>query len=165
MVQGYYPTARLDEVFAAARSVLEAEPVARWALTATCYYYLPWRDLGLAGIVITPIPELVRLQRSLLDALAPFVAATGNAEAFARTPDDPDINQPTMDYVSAFAQVAAARGFKPHVTVGIALQDYLDAMLAEPFQEFTFLPRCAAAYQLGNFGTASRLLQSWDLHG
>ena len=165
MVQGYFPTSRLDEVFAAVQRVLEAEPVASWTLLATGYYYLPWNDLGLAGIVITPSAELAQLQRSLLDALAPFVAGSGTAEAFVTTPDDPEINQPTMDYVGAFAQVAATRGFHPHVTVGIASRVYLDAMLAEPFEEFTFSPTGAAAYQLGNFGTASRLLHSWGLHG
>jgi len=165
MVQGYFPTADLGEVFAAVERVLGAEPVASWTLTATGYYYLPSHDLGLAGIVITPSAALAKLQQSLLDALAPLAAETRTAEAFVTTPDDPEINQPTLDYVGAFAQVAAGERFNPHVTVGLASRAELDALLAEPFREFTFSLSSAAAYQLGNFGTASRLLHAWDLHG
>jgi predicted aldo/keto reductase-like oxidoreductase len=39
--------------------------------------------------------------------------------------------------------------FNPHVSTGVALKDYLDKMLAEPFESFTFSPMGAAAYQLG----------------
>jgi hypothetical protein len=37
----------------------------------------------------------------------------------------------------------------------------LDAMLTAPVTDFSFSPGSAAAYQLGNFGTASKLLHSW----
>jgi hypothetical protein len=50
----------------------------------------------------------------------------------------------------------------PHVTVGIASQDYLKKMLAEPFDEFTFSPAGASVYQLGNFGTARKKLKAWE---
>jgi hypothetical protein len=164
MVQGYFPTARLDEMFASVQSVLDDQPIASWTLTAVRYYYLPWQDLGLAGIVVTPCAELANLQRCLLEALAPFRASSGTADAYVTTPDEPDINQPTMDYVGAFEQVAAGDHFNPHVTVGIGSRADLDTMLAEPFDEFNFAVVTSAAYQLGNFGTASRLLHRWELH-
>ena len=40
---------------------------------------------------------------------------------------------------------------------------YLDKMLAEPFEPFIFSPAGAAVYQLGQFGTASKKLNGWDL--
>ncbi len=51
----------------------------------------------------------------------------------------------------------------PHVTTGVALREYLDQMLAEPFEGFTFSPAGAAVYQLGQFGTAAKKLKEWDL--
>jgi len=51
-----------------------------------------------------------------------------------------EINQPTMDYVAAFVPKGTGRNFNPHVTVGIASQDYLKQMLAEPFDAFEFSP-------------------------
>lgn len=50
--------------------------------------------------------------------------------------------------------------FNPHVTTGAAPQGYLDAMIAEPFEAFTFKPDGAAVYQLGTFGTAQRKIAS-----
>ena len=79
------------------------------------------------------------------------------------TPEDPDINEPTLDYVAGFVPNATGKHFNPHVTVGVATQDYLKEMFAEPFSEFTFSPVGASVYQLGNFGTARKQLKSWQL--
>jgi len=48
------------------------------------------------------------------------------------------------------------------VTVGIASQDYLKKILAEPFDVSTFSPAGASVYQLGNFGTARKKLKAWE---
>jgi hypothetical protein len=45
----------------------------------------------------------------------------------------------------------------------LAAKDYLNAMLAEPFDEFTFSPAGASVCQLGNFGTAAKKLKTLDL--
>jgi hypothetical protein len=58
-------------------------------------------------------------------------------------------------------QKSAGEHFSPHVTTGIAPRDYLDKMLAEPFESFTFSPAGAAVYQLGQFGTAAKKLHEW----
>ena len=46
---------------------------------------------------------------------------------------------------------------------GVAPKDYLDKMLDEPFENFTFSPAGAAVYQLGPFGSAAKKLKEWDL--
>ena len=53
---------------------------------------------------------------------------------------------------------ATGEKFNPHVTVGAATADYLDQMLAEPFEAFSFSPIGASIYQLGTLGTAQRQL-------
>ena len=53
--------------------------------------------------------------------------------------------------------------FSPHVSTGLAPKTYLDKLLAEPFELFTFSPAGAAVYQLGQFGTAAKKLKEWDL--
>jgi hypothetical protein len=164
VIQGYFTADRLEESFAAIDTVLAGEPIASWTLTATGYYFIPGDGIGLAGIVVEPTSDLLRLQRSLLDAVAPFTVGTGSADAFVRPAEDPDINQPTIDYVGAFESAGAGDNYNPHITVGIATRDYLDAMLAEPFDPFTFSPVSAAAYQLANYGTAARRLHDWAPH-
>ena len=163
MLQRYVRTADLDKVYAAAGKVLAAEKVTSWNLKAFKYYYLPWKDIGLGGIVVEPTDDLLRLQQELIGAVAPFTEKTGTAAAFVTTPDDPEINQPTIDYVAAFVPEETGGKFNPHVTIGVGPQDYLKEMVAEPFDLFTFSPASASVYQLGNFGTARRELKAWDL--
>jgi len=67
--------------------------------------------------------------------------------------------------VANFVPNDTGRKFNPHVTIGLALQDYLKKMLDEKFEAFTFSPAKASVYHLGNFGTARKLLKSWDLKG
>ena len=45
---------------------------------------------------------------------------------------------------------------------GVGHREYLDRMLTEPFEPFTFSPAGAAVYQLGPFGTAAKKLKEWD---
>jgi hypothetical protein len=163
MLQRYVRTADLDKVYAAAGKVLADEKVTSWKLKAFKYYYIPWKDIGLGGIVVEPTADLLRLQQELIDAVAPFTEKTGTSASFATTPDDPEINQPTIDYVAAFVPDETGNKFNPHVTIGIGPQDYLKAMVAEPFDVFTFSPASASVYQLGNFGTARKELKAWDL--
>jgi len=163
MLQRYVRTADLDKVYAAAGKVLASEKVAGWKLEAFKYYYIPSKEIGLAGIVVKPTSNLLRLQQRLIAAVAPFTARTGTAAAYVTTPEDPDIDPLLIEYVAAFVPKATGKNFNPHVTIGIATQDYLKGMLAEPFDVFTFSPAGASVYQLGNFGTAAKKLKSLEL--
>jgi len=163
ILQCYVRTADLAKVYAAAGKVLAKEKAAGWKLEAFKYYYIPSGELGLAGIVVKPTDNLLKLQQKLVAAVAPFTVKTGTAAAFVTTPEDPDINQPTIDYIAAFVPKASGKHFNPHVTVGMASQDYLKEMLAEPFDVFTFSPAGASVYQLGNFGTARKQLKAWEV--
>jgi len=77
MLQRYVRTADLDKVYAAAGKVLADEKVTSWKLKAFKYYYIPWKDIGLGGIVVEPTDDLLRLQQELIDAVAPFTEKTG----------------------------------------------------------------------------------------
>jgi 2'-5' RNA ligase len=162
ILQRYVRTADLEKVYAAVGRVLGREKASRWQLKAFKYYYIPWQENGLAGIVVEPTSNLTKLQNLLIHAVSRYTAKTGAAAAFAAPPEDPEINQPTIDYVAAFVPKGTGKNFNPHVTIGIASQDYLKEMLAEPFDAFSFSPAAAAVYQLGNFGTARKKLKAWE---
>jgi len=163
MVQRFVRTGDLDNIYAAAGKVFAGANVTGLKLEAFKYYYIPDKDIGLAGIVAKPTPELLKLQQAVIAAVAPFTVATGTSAAFVTTPDDPVINPLLIQYVGAFVPKASGEHFSPHVTTGVGSRDYLDKMLAEPFEGFTFSPVGAAVYQLGQFGTAARKLKEWDL--
>ena len=161
-LQRYVKTADLEKVYAAVGKVLAEEKPAGWKLKAHKYYYIPWKDLGLAGIVIEPTDDLIRYQQKLIDAVTPFTVRSGTAAAYVTTKEDPDVIQPTIDYVANFVPDETGRKYNPHVTIGLASQDYLKKMLDERFESFTFSPVGASVYHLGNFGTARTKLKSWE---
>ena len=58
LLQRYVRTADLDKVYAAAGNVLTGKKITGWKLKAFKYYYLPDKDIGVAGIVIEPTADL-----------------------------------------------------------------------------------------------------------
>src|SRR5262249_24945977 len=53
-LQRYLKTAEIDKLQEAVGRVLAGEEPSAWKLKAYKYYYLPWKEIGLAGIVIEP---------------------------------------------------------------------------------------------------------------
>ena len=128
------------------------------------YYYIPLKEIGLGGILVEPTADLIRLQNELFEAISKFwaPASLGSAAAFRTTPQDPDINQPTIDAVATY--------FSDHresITVHTSPSGWHgrlpDALLAAPFPTFTFSAVGVSAYQFGNFGTAAKQLHSFKL--
>ena len=76
-----------------------------WNLKAFKYYYIPVPPNGIAGIVVEPTENLLRLQQALLDAVAPFTERTGTAAAFVSADGGRDIQQGLIDYVANFTTV------------------------------------------------------------
>ena len=163
LVQRFVLTENLDKVYAAVGKVFASANVTGLKLEAFKYYYIPDKDLGVSGIVIKPTPELLTLEKQVIDAVTPFAVKTGTSAAFVTTPEDPNIIPPLIAYVSEFVPKHSGENYHPHVTTGLAPREYLDKMLKEPFEAFTFSPAGAAVYHLGHFGTAAKELKAWDL--
>src|SRR5438309_8782254 len=162
LVQRFVRTEDLDKVYAAVGKVFASANVTGLKLEAFKYYYIPDKDLGLSGIVIKPTPELLKLEQQVIDAVTPFAVKTGTSAAFVTGPD-PEILPALITYVSDFVPKHSGEHYDPHVTTGLAPREYLDKMLAEPFETFTFSPAGAAVYHLGHFGTAAKKLHQFDL--
>lgn len=80
-----------------------------------------------------------------------------------RAAEDVSRTHPDAVDVSTFAAKMSGANFNPHVSTGVAPKEYLDKMLVDPFENFTFSPVGAAVYQLGPFGTAAKKLKEWNL--
>ncbi|MEX2168966.1 MAG: haloacid dehalogenase-like hydrolase [Pirellulales bacterium] len=163
LLQRYVRTKDLASVYAAVERVLNRERPAGWELTATGYYYLDFNNMGLAGIVIRPTPELRRLQQEIVDAVAPFTEPNGTAAAYVTTPQSPGVNEPTLEYVNHFVPQRNGKNFNPHVTIGVGQLDFVQKMKAVPFDDFKFKVAGAAVFHLGNFGTAAKELWQWTV--
>jgi hypothetical protein len=164
MLQRFVHSSDLEKVYAAiAEAVATANPPS-WKLKAFKYYYIPAGPIGLAGMVVEVTDDLLRLQQTLIDAVTPFSIATATADAFFRLPSEPMLHEvPTLvQYIGAFVPEHSGKNFMPHVTIGVGTKEYLDAMLAAPFEAFTFSPAGASVYQLGDFGTARKNLKTLE---
>ena len=163
MLQCFVRTADLDEVYAAQEKVLAAADVNGMKLEANRFYYAPGGALGVAGICAKPTPDILKLQADIIAAAKPFMVNAGPIGAFTAPHGDPAMDAALIAYVSTFVPKMSGENFNPHVSTGVAPKEYLDKMVAEPFQNFTFSPAGAAVYQLGPFGTAAKKLKEWDL--
>jgi 2'-5' RNA ligase len=163
MLQQFVLTADLDKVYTAVNQVLAKEKPTSWKLRAFKYYYIPSPPIGLAGIVVEPSEDLLRLQQEIIDAVTPFTSKTGTPAAFYSTDGGKDIQEFLLKYVADFVEIGAGKKFNPHVTIGVGTEAYLKDMLAAPFEAFTFSPVGASVYQLGSFGTARKELKALEL--
>jgi 2'-5' RNA ligase len=161
-LQRFVTTEDLPKIYDALGKILSKENPSVWKLKAYKYYYLSYNGLGLAGIVIGPTDDLIRFQQKVIDAVTPFTVKTGTASAFVTTKEGPNINQQTIDYIVTYVPNQVGRKFNPHVTIGLAHEDYLKKMLKDKFQDFSFSVIGLSVYHLGNFGTARKKLKSWD---
>jgi hypothetical protein len=163
MVQRFVHAERLDELYAAIGKVLDEANVTAINLMAYKYYYAPGPGVGVAGICARPTPELLNLQAAVIAAAAPFTVEIGTKAAFTAPHDKPALDMLLIEYVSEFVPKYSGANYNPHVSTGVGSREYLDAMLDEPFESFTFSPAGAAVYQLGPFGTAAKKLREFDL--
>ncbi len=161
LLQGFVRTADLPAVYQATADVLAKEDYASWKLTAFRYYYVPAGPIGLAGLVVQPTADLLRLQRKIIDATAPWRVGEATAAAFYTTPAEPDIHPSVIPYIQGFVPEQTGERYSPHVSTGVGAKAFLDALLAKPFEPFTFSPASASVYQLGNYGTARKELKAF----
>jgi hypothetical protein len=152
MLQRYVRPKDLDAVTAALTKVFTTERPTDLRLMAKGYQYAIWSGVAVTVFVVERTPELMRLHQKVIDAVAPFSVNGGTSAAFIDTPNNSEI----VGYVEQFVPKSSGEQYLPHVTLGVANEDFVKGMKAEPFEGFTFKVDGVAIYQLGNFGTASK---------
>ena len=154
LLQRFVRTNDFDAVTAVLTKVLVTEHPTELGLKTKGYDYVIWEGHAVTVIIIERTPELMRLHQKVTDAVAPFSVSSGTAAAFVGT----EINTETIGWVKTFVPKSSGENYVPHVTVGVANEDFVKRMKAEPYEPFTFKADGVAIYQLGNFGTAAKML-------
>ena len=160
MVQRFARARDLDTVAAAVEKVAQSGRPFPMKLTATSYVSVERDGVGVLVLAVERAPELLQLVSDIVNAVQPFAANGGSANAFARAPGE-EINENTIKYVEGFVPVSSGEKYFPHVTVGTAQLNFVKALEAEPFAKLSFSGVNIAIYQLGNFGTAQKRLWTW----
>jgi hypothetical protein len=145
---------------AVAKVAAKAHPL-HWQLAATDIGYSIWVGLATTVIGVERTPELSRFDADIIKAVEPFAVAEGTAAAFSTSRELPKIDDKIVNYVAKFVPTNSDENYRPHVTIGVAHEDFVKKLKAEPFEKFSFKPAGVAIYQLGNFGTAQKKLWEW----
>jgi len=162
LLQRYVRVENLNNIYATLNKVLASEKITSWKLKATKFDFTPWKKtMFLGSIAVESNDNLIKLQQKLINATAPFTVKSGTASAFFITPEEPAIDQTTINYVTTFVPEQTGTNFKPHVTIGLARQGDIKGIIGEPYGSFTFSPVAVSVYQIGNFGTARKKLKGW----
>lgn len=160
VLQCFIKTSDLKKASNLVEQIVNSEQVTKERLTAKGFYYIPVNGLGLAGITIDPTSNLLSFQAKIIEALKPFMVV-GTDAAFIQNANQIPIAAGTADYVNEFLPKHSGGNYNPHVTIGLAIEDYLKELLAKPFNKFAFKIESVSIYQLGDFGTAQRKL--WEM--
>lgn len=106
------------------------------------------------SLVLAATEPLADLHRRLMDRLAPFDMAAGDADAFV-TDDEPP-RERDVEWVTRFRTAAAYDAFEPHITLGAGALD-------GPAPALGFQAARVALCRLGRYCTCRQVLASWTL--
>lgn len=162
LLQRYVRTNDLDQVFAAVQRVFDEQRPVGWDLEATGCFFVDFDNMGLAGIVIRPTPQLRTLQEAIVEAVEPYTVPDGTSAAFVTTAGQAEINASSRDYVRTFVPEQLGAKYGPHVTTGVGQFDFVRTMKAAPFADFKFKVADAAVFHLGDYCTAAKELWKWQ---
>ena len=160
LVQRFIARSDLPKVLAAVDEVRSKFDMKAVQMKAVGLYHVPSGKVGLAGIVIEPSGQLLALQRAVIEAVNVYAREGGGESAFVPDKSGTPFASFLLEYVETFVPNQTGEHFNPHVTIGVAPLGWLKDLEKKPFDKFTFGAKSIATYQLGNFGTASRRLDT-----
>jgi hypothetical protein len=161
LVHRYVREKDLPAIEKAVTKVLEEENPLAWLLTATGIEYGKWGNVAITSIAVKPTPDLGRLQLAVVKAVEPYAVQGGTDRAFSKSKELPKIEPAIVAYVEKFVPNSSGVKYNPHVTVGVAREDFVKQLKAAPFESFSFKPASVAIYQLGSYGTAQKKIWVW----
>jgi len=165
MLQRYLITDQIDDAYAAIERTLVATDAAALSYHVPGITYSEhWGPPGQAAAVlgVQPNQQVLELQANLLAAVAPHTGTGGTDAAFVHDAGQ-GISQTTKDWVETYDPDQIGPSYTAHLTVGLDTVEHLKELQAEPFDAFDVHPLSLAVYQLGNNGTARKLLKAWPL--
>ena len=117
VLQRHVRARALESIYAAVQRVVETESLTALQLKTMGYYYIPFSErgmpMGLAGIVIEPTPELLRLQQKFIDALAPFSESGATPAAYITAPENAHVLKQLIDYVDSYVPKQSGKNHIP----------------------------------------------------
>lgn len=116
------------------------------------------KNPSFAMIRIRKSKTLLELHEEVIAIVAPYTVKNGSEKSFVPNTDGRNIDQFTIDYVPMFIEKYSYDNYDPHLSLGVAKIAFLDSISANEFLTMDFKASSLRVYQLGEYGTAQKLL-------
>lgn len=128
------------------------------SLKAESLFYSKEKEESFAMISVEKSQQLMKLHERTIELMKPFILKNGSDEAFIQNPDGSPISESTVSYVPKFVDAYSYENFDPHISLGVAQKALLDSLAENVFEPIKFKASSLSVYQLGDHGTAQKLL-------
>ncbi|MEM0517274.1 2'-5' RNA ligase family protein [Aequorivita flava] len=125
---------------------------------AESLFYYEEKEESFSMIRVENSKALMEIHKKSIELLKPFIVANGSENSFVQNPDGSAISKSTVTYVPAFVLEHSYENFDPHISLGVADVSLLDSLAAHIFKPIKFRAASVSLYQLGDHGTAQKLL-------
>lgn len=122
--------------------------------------YHPDKHESFASMGIKKSEALMALHEKVIALIKPFGVNNGSQASYVPNEDGTPIDEFTMAYVPKFVSDHSFEHYNPHISLGVAETALLDSLAQHRFRPTKFKVPAIALYQLGNYGTARKLL--WE---
>ena len=128
------------------------------ALRAESFSYKKDEEESFALIIIEKSPAILKLHKEVIARVKPYMLNNATEAAFMPNPDGSHISESTQEYVPHFLDKHSFENYEPHISLGVAQKNVLDSLRQNVFKPIQFKATSVSIYQLGDHGTAQKLL-------
>ncbi len=122
------------------------------------FSYKKDEEESFALIMIEKSPEILKLHIKVIALVKPYILDEASEKAFVPNPDGSPISESTQKYVPHFLDKYSFENYEPHISLGVAHKKVLDSLEQNVFEPLQFKATSVSIYQLGDHGTAQKLL-------
>jgi hypothetical protein len=160
LLQCFINEENLPEVTNALEGLFET--TAQDSLKAESLFYNKDTEESFAMISVEKSEPLMKLHEKTIEAVRPFIVKNGSEASFKQNPDGSPISESTVTYVPEFVDKHSYENFDPHISLGVAQTLFLDSLAQQVFKPIQFKAQSLSVFQLGDHGTAQKLLWKSD---
>ncbi len=128
------------------------------SLKAETLFYYEEKEESFAMVRIEKTAPLQEIHKKTIELVKPYIVENGSETSFVQNPDDSSISKSTLEYVPEFVEKYSYENFDPHISLGVAQKTLLDSLAQKVFKPIQFKAASISVYQLGDHGTAQKLL-------
>jgi len=134
------------------------ETIKNDSLKAESLFYYKDKEESFSMIAVEKSKFLLKLHEKIIELVQPYTVKNGSQISFIQNPDGSPISESTVTYVPEFIDKHSFENFDPHITLGVAQTKLLDSLAENVFKPIQFKAASLSIYQLGDHGTAQKIL-------